>query len=93
MTTSFQQWGTPHGIAGHAEYNGKDLKEWEAILDRIPFYKEYTIGPQGSRFEIFKEKHHSDLDIKMAKRWLKNNLDVVSIDVINETKKQGLSMV
>jgi len=93
MTTSFQQWGKPHGIAGHAEYDGKDLKEWEAILDRIPFYKEYITGPEGAHFEIFKEQHHSPEDIKIAKNWLRNNMDVVSINVINETKKQGLSMV
>jgi len=86
-TISFKEWGSPHGIAGQSCYDGINKDEWEKQLSKIPFYKEYLTGPQGGRYEIFKEQHHSVDDINRAKQWLRNNLDVVSIEVINESKK------
>jgi hypothetical protein len=47
-------------------------------------YSSYVTGPQGARYELLKEKHHTAEDVKKAKAYLKANFDVVSIKVINE---------
>jgi hypothetical protein len=48
-------------------------------------FRSYVTGPQGSRFELLQELHHTNEDIKRAKQYLKTNFDVVSIDLIKET--------
>lgn len=50
------------------------------------FFNSYTTGPQGARYELFRQKHHTNADVEKAKRYLKRNFDVVSISVIKETK-------
>ena len=49
-------------------------------------YREYITGPQGMRFELFKELTHTNEDVERAKKWLRSNQDVVSISIIKETK-------
>lgn len=56
----------PHGVTGTGEET--DL-----------FWHGYITGPQGMRFNLLREKHHTDEDVARAKRWLYNNHDVVKI--------------
>lgn len=49
-------------------------------------YRSHITGPAGAHYELFKETHHTDEDIKRAKQFLRNNFDVVSIHLINETE-------
>ena len=50
------------------------------------FFNSHITGPQGARYELFRQTHHTDADVEKAKRYLKRNFDVVSIRVIKETK-------
>lgn len=50
------------------------------------FFNSYITGPQGARYELFRQSHHTNEDVEKAKRYLKRNFDVVSIRVIKETK-------
>ncbi len=47
-------------------------------------YSCYLDGPQGMRFELLKQAHHTEEDVKKAKQWLRSNHDVVGIYVIKE---------
>jgi hypothetical protein len=49
------------------------------------FFRSYVDGPDGAHFELLREKHHTDVDVKRAKAWLRRNHDVVSIKLITET--------
>lgn len=53
--------------------------------DKDMLFRSYVTGPQGARFELLKEIHHTEDDIKKAKKYLRLNFDVVSIHIINET--------
>lgn len=66
----------PEGTTGEGDHN--DM-----------FYNSHVTGPQGARFELFQEEHHTKDDIKDAKSWLKRSFDVVKINIIKETKKNG----
>lgn len=48
-------------------------------------YRSDVTGPQGARYELLREKHHTGADVARAKRYLRRNFDVVSINVIKET--------
>jgi len=61
----------PYGVTGSGEES--DM-----------FYHDYITGPQGARFNLLREEHHTDEDVARAKRWLKNNMDVVKIYVFKE---------
>lgn len=50
------------------------------------FWKEHITGPQGARYELFVETHHSKADIKKAEAYLKRSFDVVKIYLIYEKK-------
>lgn len=50
------------------------------------FFNSHITGPQGARYELFRQSHHTNEDVAKAKRYLKRNFDVVSICVIKETK-------
>lgn len=50
------------------------------------FYNMHITGPQGARYELLKESHHTKEDINKAKAWLRHNFDVVKITIIKETK-------
>ena len=43
------------------------------------YFRSYATGPQGQRYELFREKHHTDEDVERCKKYLRANLDVVSI--------------
>ena len=47
------------------------------------FYS-YVTGPQGSRYELFKEKRHSSEDLVKAQKYLRRNFDVVKIYIYEE---------
>lgn len=49
------------------------------------FFRSYLTGMDGARYELFREKHHTPEDIQRAKRYLKNNFDCLTIEVIKET--------
>jgi hypothetical protein len=66
-----------------AEFKPQDTTG-EAYEDM--FFRSYITGPQGARYELFHQKHHTNEDVEKAKRYLKRNFDVVSISVIKETK-------
>lgn len=84
MKVSFEGWGTPHGIAGHIP-SLCPIKATEEAR-RILFYR-VGHSVRGGYFELFRELHHTDEDVKNAKRWLRNNLDVISIQIVQSTCK------
>jgi hypothetical protein len=47
-------------------------------------YRSYYDGPQGAKFELLREIHHTPEDVKKAKAFLRANFDVVSISVVEE---------
>ena len=47
-------------------------------------YREDITGPQGARYTLFVELHHTTIDVVKAKRWLRDNLDVVQIYTVKE---------
>lgn len=48
-------------------------------------FKSDVTSPKGARYQLLKESHHTIKDLDKAKRYLRNNFDVVSIDIIKET--------
>lgn len=56
----------PHGATGEGEHG--DM-----------FFHEELTGPQGMRYHLFVEKHHTREHIERAKGYLKRNFDVVKI--------------
>ena len=48
------------------------------------FYRSDVTGPDGAHYELLREKQHKLLDINIAKRYLRDNFDVVSIHIIKE---------
>lgn len=67
------------------------LKEFKPLNVTGPeaedmFYRSHITGPAGAHYELLKEAHHTDEDIKRAKQYLRNNFDVVSIHLIHETE-------
>lgn len=49
------------------------------------FYRFELSGPDGAHYELLREAHHTDDDVKNAKAYLRANFDVLSIHVIRET--------
>lgn len=49
-------------------------------------FRSDVTGPQGARFELLKESHHTGKDLKKAIQYIRQNFDVVHIKVIKETK-------
>lgn len=49
-------------------------------------YRSFVEGPQGAKFELLKEEHHTRADIKRAEAHLRANFDVVSIWVKEESE-------
>lgn len=49
------------------------------------FYTMHVTGPQGARYELLQESHHTKEDIKRAKAYLRHNFDVIKITIIKET--------
>lgn len=82
---NFKNWGKPSGVAATINHHETDLKKLEESYNKALFFKEWTTGPQGCRYELFVETHHTEEDVENAKKWLKNNLDVVKIYVENES--------
>lgn len=48
-------------------------------------YDWWIDGPQGAKFELYREPHHSDADIESAKKELRRDHDVVSIRIKSKT--------
>jgi hypothetical protein len=53
--------------------------------DEDLLYRSEITGPQGARYELLREKTHIHADVEKAKRYLRRNFDVVSIQIIHET--------
>jgi hypothetical protein len=53
--------------------------------DQQVLFNSDVTGPQGAHYYLFREAQHSDEDIKIAKRYIRNNFDAVSIHIIKET--------
>jgi hypothetical protein len=81
MGISLREWGTPHGIAG--TITAQTAEEATVEATKILFYR-MGLSYHGGHYELFKEPHHTPVDVAKAKLWLKNNQDVVSIKVVNE---------
>lgn len=63
----------------YSKYHGSTGPDDEDFL-----YREDVTGPQGARYILFKEKHHTKKDLEKAKRYLKQNFDVVKIYVVKD---------
>jgi hypothetical protein len=79
--STLKEWGTPHGIAGSIP--SLDEKEATEQAQRILFYR-MGLSIRGGYFDLFRETHHTDEDVKKAKNWLYINQDVVNIIVTQE---------
>lgn len=55
--------------------------------DNDMLFRSHLFGPDGAYFELLKEKHHTDVDIRRAKAWIHHNRDAVSIKIINHTRQ------
>lgn len=49
-------------------------------------YRSWVSGPDGAHYELLREEHHTDEDIRKAKQYLHNNFDVVGIHIVKETE-------
>jgi hypothetical protein len=76
--TSFKAWGSPHGVTGNT-----DPFDPKSDFSHDMFYR-MGLSRNGAHFELFQEIHHTDEDIKNAKKWLRINQDVLSIVVVKE---------
>ena len=48
--------------------------------ERSAMFADFSInGPDGAHFVLYKEEHHSPLDLMESKQWLRRNHDVLSI--------------
>lgn len=65
-----------------AEFKPTDSTGYQ---DNDMLFRSYITGPQGARYELFRESQHTEEDIKRAKKYLRSNFDVVSIHIVNET--------
>ena len=81
MNITIKDWGTPHGIAGSIISDDPEIATMEA--HRILFYR-MGLSVRGAHFELLKESHHTNEDVKNAEKWLRKNHDVVSIKVVPE---------
>jgi len=81
MNITIKDWGTPHGIAGSIISDDPIIATEQA--NKILFYR-MGLSIRGGYFELLKESHHTDEDVKNAERWLRKNHDVVSIKVFKE---------
>lgn len=79
---TFQDWGKPDGIAGNIP--STRVNEAKKQAERILFYKIASFEKQGGYFELFKEQQHTKEDVNNAKKWLKNNHNVISITIVQE---------
>ena len=55
-------------------------------IDNDLFYR-FGLSPNGARVELLQGRHNTTEHVKLAKIWLKNNIDVVSITVVKESDK------
>jgi hypothetical protein len=55
------------------------------INDTDVLFRSWVDGPQGAKFELFRELHHTNEDIEKAKAYLRKNFDVVSIHIVKQT--------
>lgn len=79
ILTSTNEQFSPEGIAGTLPESATD-EQTKSVL----FYKSYTTGADGARYDLLKEKHHTHEDVMKAKQFLRKNFDVVSIHILNE---------
>lgn len=80
ILTSTKDQFVPEGIAGNLKEGDDDA--------RILFYRSYMTGAQGARYELLRERQHTDDDVRAAKNFLRANYDVVSIHILKEAAKQ-----
>jgi len=78
---TFKEWGSPHGIAGSIPSLNREEATEQAKT--ILFYR-MGLSVRGGYFDLLKEPHHTDEDVKKAKNWLYTNQDVVNIIVTQE---------
>ncbi len=81
MNVRIKDWGMPDGIAGSIISDDPVIATKEA--NKILFYR-MGLSIRGGYFELLKESHHTDEDVKNAEKWLRKNHDVVSIKVVKE---------
>ncbi len=74
----------PHGVTSSS---GAAIITDEQAKHEL-FFRSYTTGPDGARYELLREKHHTAQDVHNAKNYLYKNFDVVSIDVLTEKEEQ-----
>jgi hypothetical protein len=61
---------------GYAKYHNSTGPD-----DRDFLFSEHVTGPQGVRYVLYRQKHHTNEDVKRAKAYLRANFDVVKIYV------------
>lgn len=79
LTKTTLQEFKPHGATGDGE-------------ERDMFYHEELTGPQGMRYHLFVEHHHTSEDIERAKAYLKRNFDVVKIYLVYDKSKKNIGV-
>jgi hypothetical protein len=81
----------PDGIIDLVLFEEIDLPrngKYDSLLDKRIYYGMELAGLEGARFWLFREEHHTEEDIKIAKRYLKCQRDVIGrIQTIKEKKE------
>jgi hypothetical protein len=75
---SLADWGKPDGVAS-------DTNPFDPTSDfsHDMFYR-MGLSRNGAHFDLFREIHHTSADVENAKKWLRINQDVLSINVTPE---------
>ena len=68
---------SPDGVTGNG--NPEDM-----------FYKYELSGPDGARFWLLLEDHHTKEDQARAKSYLRNNFDVTKIDFVRNNEYKNV---
>jgi hypothetical protein len=50
-------------------------------------FRSYITGPDGAHYQLLRESHHTHDDLMRARRHLRRNFDVVSIETIPLTTR------
>lgn len=67
-----------------AIYTQEDLaaaKKWTEVTRNGVYYSWELAGPGGASFILLRESHHTDEDMQLAERQLRNDRDVVRLSV------------
>lgn len=73
--------GNFHIMATYTQQDLAKAKKWNEVTRNGVFYSWELAGPNGASFVLYRESHHTDEDIRLSERQLRNDRDVVRLTV------------